>query len=475
VFIDAGESARTADRPEFQRMLAYCLTHREVAYVVVENLSRFARNVGDQANTINALLECGVRVRSIGEPNVDETAAGRLAGNIHGAFNQFYTDQLSEKMRVRSRAAVEAGRWPWQAPTGYLNIDSAKQGGPNIVPDPGSEHLLVKAFEMIATGLHSQSEALKVLTEEGLVNRHGRPFIPQEFQRILRNPIYAGWLSPPSMPDLHVRGLHRPIISDEVFDAVQAVLDGKKPIATPRRKINPDFPLKHFVRCGVCGVPLTACFSRSKNGSLYPYYYCRNPQCRAVSVPRAKIESEFQGMLRTLQLKPEVCSASASIVTEVWRERHANDEKRKSMLILDLDRLKKLKAELLRAKLEHEITQADYEEANARFTLDIAQIEKQVAEMTSSQVEADFRVFADERLRYIEQAWLQASPEQRVSVRNILFPEGLTYKSDSGISNTSKLSLYNVLIGMGCQTGEIGCPPGIRTPITCSRGRCPSR
>jgi site-specific DNA recombinase len=35
VFIDPGESARTADRPEFQQMLAYCKTHRrEVGYVV---------------------------------------------------------------------------------------------------------------------------------------------------------------------------------------------------------------------------------------------------------------------------------------------------------------------------------------------------------------------------------------------------------------------------------------------------------
>jgi len=36
VFIDRGESARTSDRPEFQRMLAFCKTARNnVRYVVV--------------------------------------------------------------------------------------------------------------------------------------------------------------------------------------------------------------------------------------------------------------------------------------------------------------------------------------------------------------------------------------------------------------------------------------------------------
>jgi site-specific DNA recombinase len=55
---------------------------------------------------------------------------------------------------------------------------------------------------------------------------------------------------------------------------VQDILEGKKPVTAPRRKVNPDFPLKRFVRCGACGTPLTACFSRSKNGKLYGYYYC---------------------------------------------------------------------------------------------------------------------------------------------------------------------------------------------------------
>ena len=40
VFTDPGESARTADRPEFQRMIRFCKAHRgEIGYVVVQDLS----------------------------------------------------------------------------------------------------------------------------------------------------------------------------------------------------------------------------------------------------------------------------------------------------------------------------------------------------------------------------------------------------------------------------------------------------
>jgi site-specific DNA recombinase len=56
VFTDPGEFARSVDRPEFKRMLTYCRAHRrEVRYVVVQDLCRFARNNQNQAQTINEL------------------------------------------------------------------------------------------------------------------------------------------------------------------------------------------------------------------------------------------------------------------------------------------------------------------------------------------------------------------------------------------------------------------------------------
>src|ERR1039457_4307073 len=115
VFIDSGESARTVDRPEFQRMLAYCRAHRrDVRYVVVQDLSRFARNNQDQAQTIGELGRIGVLLRSTYESNIDETAAGKLAANIFGTFNQYFSDALSEKMRDRTRQSASSGRFPWR-------------------------------------------------------------------------------------------------------------------------------------------------------------------------------------------------------------------------------------------------------------------------------------------------------------------------------------------------------------------------
>jgi L-malate glycosyltransferase len=111
-----------------------------------------------------------------------------------------------------------------------------------------------------------------------LATARGKALSARTFHKSLQNPLYAGWVTLPSDDTLDpVRGLHEPLVSQELSDDVQAVLAGRSPGAAPKRKLNPAFPLKHFVKCDSCGVPLTGgfCVGRSKR---YAYYWCRNHQ-----------------------------------------------------------------------------------------------------------------------------------------------------------------------------------------------------
>lgn len=49
-FVDAGESARSANRPELQRMLDYIATH-QVTYCIVHKVDRLARNRLDDVDS----------------------------------------------------------------------------------------------------------------------------------------------------------------------------------------------------------------------------------------------------------------------------------------------------------------------------------------------------------------------------------------------------------------------------------------
>src|SRR5262249_2892121 len=75
IFIDRGESAKTADRPEFQKMLQFVKAQGDIDYVILDKVDRFARNRRDDANMLFDLRMAGATLVSVKE-NIDETPGG---------------------------------------------------------------------------------------------------------------------------------------------------------------------------------------------------------------------------------------------------------------------------------------------------------------------------------------------------------------------------------------------------------------
>jgi hypothetical protein len=261
---------------------------------------------------------------------------------------------------------------------------------------------------------------------------------------------------------------------------VQDVLDGKKPLATPKRQINSAFPLRRSLRCASCGSALTASFSRSKTGRRYAYYFCFKRGCLGVKSTQAKtLEDQFASPMDRLQPRPDVKAEFFGIAARAWQARQADSEKSARKLTARLEEQKRLKSELLRAKLRDEVCQSDYEEGNREFSREISETEKQLRAIDGSAAGADaFVGFCELAIVDIPGVWRSANEDQRRRVLSILFPNGILVGADRKISNPQNCSLFSVLAGMMAKKSTvsmIGCPPGIRTPIACSRGRCPSR
>jgi len=461
VFVDSGESARTADRPEFQRMLKFCKTNRrEISYVVVQDLSRFSRNNRDQAHFIAELATHGVRLCSVYEPNVDESANGKLQGNIHGTLNQYFSDSLSEKMRDRSRAAVLAGRFPWPAPLGYLN-HSKSGSGANLVPDPERASLISKAFELMATGYRTKVEILASITDAGLRTRKGKRVSTQTFEKILKNTMYCGFISA-SWLDAPVKGKHEPIISEELFRTVQTVLAGRALKTTRKRRYNPGFPLKWFTRCQACGTPITGGLATSKNKKRkFGYYWCRKPGCRSVMVPREELEATFLAHLRLLQPDKQVIAEFQKIAEQIWNKLHGDAERAKKKLGMDLTELKNLKSDLLRAKLRGEVSQPDYAQMNTEFDLKVADLQAQIEAAKRNGIAHEaFARFANAMLLDVAEAWRLAGAEQKQGVQNLLFQNGLRYSQKLRKFEHLNPCLFNTIEQAGFKNWWLASPTG---------------
>jgi site-specific DNA recombinase len=340
-FHEEGESAKTTDRSQLQALLKYCRTHKgNVHFVVVYNLTRFARQKYDHFALRAHLKSLGISLRSATEP-IDDTSTGKLMEGVLAAFAQFDNDVRSDRTRAGMRAALELGRWTFPAPLGYLN--APKWSGKSLVHDPERAALVKQAFEDLATGRYTKQEVIARATVAGLRSRKGLTLSPQSFGQMMRNPIYIGKIDSPDY-GVSAQGDFEPVVDEATFYRAQAVLDGRVVVSGPRQRNHPNFPLRGFVRCDVCGRPLTGSWSKGRNGH-YAYYHCQR-QCRAVNVSKAALEGAFVDELALLQPTPGYMRLVKDRILHVWEQRRAEanertteQERRVKVIQQKLDRL----------------------------------------------------------------------------------------------------------------------------------------
>lgn len=121
-FVDRGESAKTADRPELQRMLRF-IRSESVNTLIVHKVDRLARNRADDVMINLALQQAGVTLVSCTE-NIDETPSGVLMHGIMSSIAEFYSRNLAnEAIKGMTQKAKSGGtprgradrvheRWP---------------------------------------------------------------------------------------------------------------------------------------------------------------------------------------------------------------------------------------------------------------------------------------------------------------------------------------------------------------------------
>jgi hypothetical protein len=337
------------------------------------------------------------------------------------------------------KTALERGRWTFGVPLGYRRTGGRGSG---IEHDPERAPLVRKAFELLKSGLHNREEVLRVVTDLGLRTLRGGRVSSQTFQQVIRNPLYArrmrvkGWEDYPAQ-----RGSFEPIVTDEVFDAVQLVLDGKQPTVTPYQQNHPDFPLRRFVRCAACDTPLTASWSKGRNGK-YGYYRCRDRDCRAVNVRMETIEPAFVEYLEALTPKLEYVCLFRAIVMDVWEQNHADARNARQVLQRRFDELQARKDRVVEAFLyERSIDRATYDRQVEKLDSELLMAEVALHEARIDEIDVEGVVaFAEHVLANAAQLWLESSLDQRQRLQSVLFPRGVTY-SAAGVFGTAETSV----------------------------------
>lgn len=252
------KSAKAEGRPVFDALLQE-LQSGKADGVLCWKLDRLARNMAD-AGRVMDMLQRGVikQIRTHDAVHLPTDNVLMLAVQL-GMANQYIRD-LSENVKRGNRTKLEQGGWPNRAPFGYKNDKATKL----LVLDPPQSNLVSRAFALYATGQYTLGQVRKILNQEGYRTESGTELNKSLIERIIKNPFYMGVMLSHGK---YYPGNHEPIVSKELYDAAQAVLNG----TTRPKSQTLLFPLRGILLCASCTCMYTASLKKG-----HQYYYCTN-------------------------------------------------------------------------------------------------------------------------------------------------------------------------------------------------------
>lgn len=291
VFLEQGESAKTADRTELKRLLTYCSNRKNgIKAVIAYKLDRISRSTHDY-NQIRFLLKrYGIEFKSTSE-YFEDTPAGRFMENIISNVAQFDNDVRTERSIGGMRDAAREGRYVWKAPVGYDNV---KIGGRCTIALNTQADLVRTIFEEVAKNLAPIDEVRRRIMKAGLTTRYGKPVVRSHFYKMLKNETYCGRIVKLGE---RFKGTYEPLVSEELFEQVQRVLRQRHKRCRQYEIENPDFPLRRFIH-HPSGYKLRGgwCTGRSKR---YPYYFFG---IKGVTARKQDLEQAFREFLNRFRL-----------------------------------------------------------------------------------------------------------------------------------------------------------------------------
>ncbi|PPH37208.1 recombinase family protein [Rathayibacter sp. AY1E3] len=354
-FVDAGESARKADRPELMRMIKYVAEH-PVNYCIVHKVDRLARTRADDVTIHLALRDAGVMLVSASE-NIDETPSGMLLHGIMSSIAEFYSRNLAtETVKGLSQKAAQGGT-PNRAPIGYTNVGIRDERGREIrtvVVDTERAELVTWAFQVYASGQWTTSQLHRELVARGLTSpptpkRPSKPIALSTMHRILTNPYYKGDVR---YGGATYKGTHTPIVAKEVWYQVQTVLDAHNSAADATQVH--DHYLKGTVYCGQCGERLIITNARNRHGKVYPYFVCSGRHsgknaCTRQAMLIEDVEHLIERYYETIQVSDEIRQSLAGMLHAEFDQLMASESKELNRLATERDRLEDERVKVLQA------------------------------------------------------------------------------------------------------------------------------
>ncbi len=266
---------------------------------------RLSRNAGDLGSLVD-LMDQGklVEIRTHGQVFTN-SPNDKFLLMILCSQAKLENDNRGINVKRGMKTKCELGFRPNMTPLGYLNDHYSGKGQKKVFVDKKRAPIIRQAFEKVAAGA-SGREVYDYMRLAEFKTKSGKDITLSGVYRMLNNPYYCGIFELPVGSGKWYKGSYKPIITRELFDAVQ-----KKMVVAPKSKPGTkQFDFIKLFKCGRCGSGITAqdkYKQTKKHGQKrYVYYHCtqgRDFYCPEPYIREEKLVDALLKLLNSLTIE----------------------------------------------------------------------------------------------------------------------------------------------------------------------------
>ena len=488
-YTDAGISAKTAHRPELQKMLADIAKRKgRIDHVVVYNVSRISRDMTSFFNDIGFILaKCGVTLRSTQEV-IDESPTGRFMLNIALSVHQLDNDIKSKTVKDDMALLASYGWWMSQAPiglklkpivTGELTNDGKKKHHNTLEIDETNDagkkiQFLLNRF---SEGDIAPMELVNLAHKMGVNGKNGKPITLNTMLGILRQSVYAGYNTSKKLLDgkpTKIKDFDG-LIDIDTYNKNQRILSGKHcPLVPSNSEL---YPLRKLLICEDCGTLIRSSAPRSGSGKASPRYHCTTKGHG--SIPIEEMHQLFVDFLEEITPSEGVIKLFKEIVKRTAAKKLGDTTRELAKCREAISDIDKKLIEAVDAMLEGRIGIDEKNRYSEALETKRQDLRREIDKLEQSQDLNEATIdYVCNFMTKPAKLWKDADLETKQAFQKMLFPKGLHFDIKNKIFGTDDLSpLFSVIDNKkeSCDgsNSEMVIPKGVEPLIFWMRTRRP--
>lgn len=408
---DGVSGRKAAKRQEFQRMIGTAKSKpKPFDVILVWKFSRFARNREDSIVYKSMLRKQGIDVISISE-NIGDDKMSVITEAIIEAMDEYYSINLGEEVKRGMTEKAKRGEVLSIAPFGYKIVDK------KLVIVPEQAEIVHEVFVRYLNGWPMRRLA-EWLNDIGIQTKRGNMMENRTIEYWLNNPVYHGYIrwtpTGRTRRDYHnpdsmiVKGVHEPIIEEELWEKTQKLLAERKAKHIKHRRTPTEgtYTLAGIVRCSNCGATL------ARNNGIYM-------QCIGYAKSKCKISHHVNANELELRLISAINTdlSSGNFILERSDSRKINSDA--SALQTRLAREETKLVRIKEAYMAGIDTLEEYKEHKARISEEITRIKEEIGGVVEITPQMR-KEFAAKHLKTVEKL---SDPSISESDKNALLKE----------------------------------------------------